>query len=68
MAYDVNVMTHKVKHAYRLPKKNHTLFVVECVCGWSSALMDSTARANDAYMEHKRKAALALESTEGTEA
>lgn len=58
---------HKVKMAHRIAKKNHTLYVVECACGWSSALMDSSERANFVYAEHKSLAALALQSTEGTE-
>lgn len=57
---------HKVKLAHMIHKKNHTLYVVECVCGWSSALMDSSERANQVYSEHKSREAPDLQSTEGT--
>lgn len=41
---------HKVKHAI----KCQHFFVVECRCGWSSALHDTASAANDAYATHKR--------------
>jgi len=31
--------------------------VVECKCGWSSALHESASAANNAYLQHKRDAA-----------
>lgn len=62
----VTAPAHKVKQAYILPKKHHTLYVVECICGWSSALMDSSERANQVYSEHKSREAPDLQSTEGT--
>lgn len=61
-----DVTEHRVKAAYEIAR--HTprrpgdsgryaaWFVVECACGWSSALHFSADAANDAYREHKERA------------
>lgn len=43
---------HKVKLAVIVPG-SRSKHVVECVCGWSSALHWSAAAANKAYADHK---------------
>jgi hypothetical protein len=51
--------THRVKYAIKLPMNK---FVVECRCGWSSAIHQTASEANEAYALHK-----ALQTTKGTE-
>lgn len=45
---------HKVRHAIEIRRKGGFFwYVVECECGWSSALYASSYAANDAYAKHK---------------
>jgi hypothetical protein len=44
---------HKVKMAWESPHKKGKLYVVECICGWSSRLMQTESDANRVYSEHK---------------
>ncbi|HZL19863.1 MAG TPA: hypothetical protein VFG23_19165 [Polyangia bacterium] len=47
---------HRVRLAIPVKSAGARFFVVECRCGWSSALMGSRTTANDAYSAHKREA------------
>lgn len=60
--------THKVKKAWELNeghRRKAPLYVVECICGWSSALMQTQADANRVYADHKESAVPS--ATKGTE-
>lgn len=46
-------LAHKVKIATTVKAGRCTHFVVECVCGWNSALHASASAANAAYAAHK---------------
>lgn len=45
--------THRVKLATTVKRGKAVFYAWECVCGYSSALHESQARANDAYIAHK---------------
>lgn len=57
MTAAADVAEHRVKLAVEVPVGKARLYVVECRCGWSSALYEFPGNANLAYAEHKRQAA-----------
>lgn len=48
--------THRVKLAVKVGRAKNPSYVVECRCGWSTALLASPTLANEAYAEHKKAA------------